>query len=67
MSVTLDYIPDRGPLLWTRWFLMLLSLTQLLSAFAVVGCLAVDFSEDTRLEVGVSLGFLVFGNIVGEV
>ncbi|VDD79534.1 unnamed protein product [Mesocestoides corti] len=63
LSVTLDYIPDRGPLLWSRWILILLCLVQLASAFAVIGCHVVDFSEDTKLEVGISFGLLLFGNI----
>ncbi|EUB56269.1 hypothetical protein EGR_08884 [Echinococcus granulosus] len=63
ICVSLDYVPDRGRMLWSRWVLILICLTQLLSAFAVIGCHAVDFSEDTKLEVGVSLGILAFGNI----
>ncbi|KAM7533179.1 hypothetical protein Aperf_G00000119670 [Anoplocephala perfoliata] len=63
VSVSLDYVPDRGYMLWSRWILILLCLGQLSSAFAVVGCHAADFSEDTKLEVGLSLGLLIFGNI----
>lgn len=66
LSVTLDYVPDRGPLLWTRWFLILICMAQLVSAFAVVGCLAMDFSEDTKLEVGVTVGLITFGNVFGK-
>ncbi|KAL5965499.1 hypothetical protein TSMEX_006765 [Taenia solium] len=64
ICVSLDYVPDRGRMLWSRWILILICLAQLLSAFAVIGCHAMDFSEDTKLEVGVSLGILAFGNIL---
>lgn len=63
--MSLDYVPDRGRMLWSRWILILICLAQLLSAFAVIGCHAMDFSEDTKLEAGVSLGILAFGNIFG--
>ncbi|VDM25553.1 unnamed protein product [Hydatigera taeniaeformis] len=67
ICVSLDYVPDRGHMLWSRWVLILACLAQLLSAFGVIGCHAMDFSEDTKLEVGVSLGILAFGNIFGAV
>ncbi|KAL5104299.1 NADH dehydrogenase ubiquinone 1 beta subcomplex subunit 10 [Taenia crassiceps] len=63
ICISLDYVPDRGRMLWTRCILILICLAQLLSAFAVIVCHAMDFSEDTKLEVGVSLGILAFGNI----
>ncbi|VDN96902.1 unnamed protein product [Rodentolepis nana] len=63
VCVSMDYVPDRGRMLWSRWILIVLCLGQLISAFAVIGCHAIDFSEDTKLEVGVSLGLLAFGNI----
>ncbi|KAM3174217.1 hypothetical protein ACTXT7_010969 [Hymenolepis weldensis] len=59
VCVSLDYVPDRGRMLWSRWILIMLCLCQLISAFAVIGCHAIDFSEDTKLEVGVSLGLLL--------
>lgn len=57
-----DFVPHHQ--LWPNWILSLLCFVQYVSCWVCIGYHAVNYNEDSGLEVGLSLGFLLGGNVV---
>ncbi|KAL7053576.1 hypothetical protein AAHC03_027030 [Spirometra sp. Aus1] len=57
-----DFVPHHQ--LWPNWILALLCVVQYISCWVCIGYHATNYTEDSRLEVGLSLGFFIGGNVV---
>lgn len=64
LPITKDFVPNQD--IWSRAVLSVLCISQLICAWICVGYHIADFSEDSSLEIGLSLAFLIGGNIISK-